>query len=57
MFDPSDLGFPRSWVEALALEWAKAHISDAETVVEFTNIYIDAANAIREAIKNTYGKP
>ena len=42
--------FPSTWVEALALEYAKAHAADADTPVDLANIYIDAANQIREAL-------
>lgn len=58
MVRPEDkVFFPSTWVEALAFEYAKAHISEAETPVEFANLYIDAANQIRTAIGKTYGQP
>ena len=57
MFDPNDRGFPTSWTDALAFEWVKAHIDEAETVDEFARMFIDAKDAIRNAVEKTYGKP
>ena len=48
--------FPATWVEVLALEYAKAHISESDSPVDFANLYIDAANQIREALAKTYRK-
>lgn len=58
MFKPEDkVFFPSTWVEALAFEYAKAHIEEAETPVEFANLFIEAGNQIRDAISKTYSKP
>ena len=57
MLKPEDKAFfPSTWVEALAFEYAKAHVSEAESPVDFANLYIEAANQIREAISSTYSR-
>jgi hypothetical protein len=48
--------FPSTWVETLALEYAKAHVMEAKTPVEFANLYIESVNQIRESLEKTYGK-
>ena len=58
MLNPEDRKcFPATWVEALAFEYAKAHVEEAQTAVDFANLYIDAANQIRASIGKTYGLP
>lgn len=47
--------FGESWVEVIALEYAKSHADEAESAAKFAQIYLDALSEIRAWIKD--GQP
>ena len=44
--------FPSSWIEVLALEYARAHVMEVEGPVDFARLYTDAVNQIRKAVED-----
>lgn len=43
--------FPNSWVEAVALEYVRAHAAEAASAADLARLYLAALQEIRESLK------